>query len=136
MEAEWKSGFFHFHFGHIFLNIYPECVLRPMFYSIVPAWWGEVKTGLALPKTRNFENRVCRIPCTQCRVFETPCGDPEEWEVWGSNVCPWQRSVLHPSVAHQERPHQESPQTLTGQVLRSSRTLIRAKGEIGYKVVP
>ena len=94
-----------------------------MFYSIVPAWWGEVKTGPALPETRKLKIECAEYLVLGNRVFETPCGDSEEWEVVGSDVCPWQRSVLHPSVPTRRNPHRESSQTPTGPVLGSSRTL-------------
>ena len=50
-------------------------------------------------------------------MFEALCGDPEEWEVWGSGACPWQCSDLHPSVAHQEILHWEPPHALLDRYL-------------------
>ena len=108
-----------------------------MFYSIVPAWWGEVKTGPAPPETRKLKTECAEYLVLGNRVFETPCGDPEEWEVVGSDVRPWQRSILHPSVAHQEkstsRVLSDADWTGTREFTHSG---VGSKGEIGRRVVP
>ena len=66
-------------------------------------------------------------------MFEALCGDPEEWEVWGSGACPWQHSDLHPSVAHQEKPTLRATSFIAGRVPRVHTFWEVGEGPEGYR---